>query len=72
MPCSRDKSSIIANLLKRPGNKALIDANCVQCIYDEEQSGSYRKQIWECSVNQCFFHPVRARPRKVRSRLESP
>jgi hypothetical protein len=71
MPCSRDKSEIIANLLRKPGNKALIDANCVECIYDEGESGSYLKQIWECPVSECLFHSVRTRPRRVGLRMES-
>ena len=65
MPVSRNKNAIIARLLKKSGKRALIDANCVQCVYDEHERGTYRKQVWDCSVSQCLFHAVRLRPRKV-------
>ena len=63
MPVSRNKEAIIARLLKKSGKRALIDANCVQCVYDETERGTYRKQVWECSARDCVFYAVRLRPR---------
>ena len=65
MPVSRNKNAIIARLLKKSGKRALIDANCVQCVYDETERGTYRKQVWECSARDCVFYSVRLRPRSA-------
>ena len=59
----KDKDQIISRLWLTPGIRPRVDANCVQCIYDEQAIGSYKQQVWGCSVKQCVFHPVRLRPR---------
>jgi len=65
MPARKVKDQIISKLLLKPGIRPRIDAHCVQCIYDEQATGSYKQQVWGCSVNQCVFHPVRLRPRGI-------
>ena len=66
MSARKDIDQIISRLLLKPGIRPRIDAHCVQCIYDEQATGSYKQQVWGCLVNQCVFHPVRLRPRGTR------
>ncbi len=53
------KESLIARLASKPGLRGAIDANCVECIYDPRDSGTWRKQCEDCSCLSCPLHPVR-------------
>lgn len=39
--------------------RAAINANCKDCIYDGAESGSWRKQVENCTITACSLHPVR-------------
>jgi hypothetical protein len=44
---------------KRASLRGCIDANCKDCIYDPSESGSWRKQVQNCTVTGCSLFPVR-------------
>lgn len=39
--------------------RAAINANCQSCVYDRAESGSWRKQVENCTITACSLHPVR-------------
>ena len=39
--------------------RGAIDAKCRDCIYDELEPGSWRRQVAACTVTACPLHPVR-------------
>jgi len=54
-----NKQNIIERLAKNGGFRARINANCCECTYDEFESGTWRKQVENCTVMQCQLYPVR-------------
>ena len=53
------KESLIARLASKPGLRGTIDANCVECIYDPRDSGTWRKQCEDCTVLGCKMYSKR-------------
>jgi hypothetical protein len=45
-----------------------IDAKCKECIYDPYSSGTWRKQVSECTSNNCPLYLFRPKPIKTSSR----
>ena len=41
------------------GMRAAIDAKCKDCIYDEYEAGTWRKQVEECPCLDCPLYPHR-------------
>jgi hypothetical protein len=39
-----------------------INQNCKDCIYDSSAPGSWRQQVFLCSMKSCPFWDIRARP----------
>jgi len=39
-----------------------VNAKCKECIYDPHSSGTWRKQIFECTSNNCPLYPFRPTP----------
>jgi hypothetical protein len=44
--------------------KTCVDNYCKECIYDETQSGTWRKQVEECTHTKCPLYEVRPRTLK--------
>ena len=36
-----------------------IDAMCKDCIYDDQDKGTWRQQVAACTLKTCPLHPVR-------------
>jgi hypothetical protein len=45
----------------KPSKKAAIYAKCKDCIYDENDEGTWRKQVERCDSQDCALWPVRPR-----------
>lgn len=51
---------------KGPSLRAAITAKCKSCIYDELSSGTWRKQVEDCtSEKSCPLWPVRPKTTKT-------
>ena len=44
---------------KKPSLRGCINANCKDCIYDSSESGTWRKQVGNCTVTACSLYLVR-------------
>jgi hypothetical protein len=51
----------------KPGNLGVIAAKCIECVYDPEEKGTWRKQVENCASSNCPLYPKRPRPLKRRS-----
>ena len=43
--------------------KAAVDAKCKDCIYDDQDVGTWRQQVGACVAVECPLHPIRPMPR---------
>ena len=59
----KPKSEVISFILRKPGLRARINAHCVACIYDNQSVGTWRKQVEDCTVEDCSLYDVRAKCR---------
>ena len=59
----KPKNEVMESILRKPGLRARIDAHCVSCIYDNQCVGTWRKQVEQCSVEDCRLYDVRAKCR---------
>ena len=48
--------------MKRPSFRKCVDQHCRDCIYDEMQPGTWRKQVQECTSLNCALFSVRPLP----------
>jgi len=39
-----------------------INKNCKNCIYDDLAAGTWRQQVFLCSVKSCALYDVRPKP----------
>lgn len=39
-----------------------IDAKCRDCIHDPKSPGTWRQQVWNCTISTCSLWEHRARP----------
>ena len=46
-------------MLPQKSLRRAIDANCKNCIYDNQAPGTWRQQVTLCSVASCSLYPVR-------------
>jgi len=44
---------------KRPSLRAAINAMCKDCIYDDQDSGTWRQQVTACIFRKCPLWPIR-------------
>lgn len=44
--------------------RAYINAKCIDCIYDEQAPGTWRKQVELCTVEDCPLYSIRPRTTK--------
>ncbi len=42
-----------------------IHAKCKDCIYDEHEEGTWRMQVFRCTMTDCALYPYRAMPSKA-------
>ena len=54
-----NKQSVIDRLVKKSGLRALINAKCCDCAYDELDAGTWRKQVKNCPIVDCPLYSVR-------------
>ena len=54
-----NKQKVINRLVKKGGLRALVDANCCDCAYDELDTGTWRKQVEKCPSVDCPLFAVR-------------
>ena len=57
------KQTIVKRIAKKGGLRASINANCCDCIYDELEPGTWRKQVENCTVTNCELYAVRPKPK---------
>ena len=55
----KQRNDIVQMYSSKKGYKSKIAAKCVDCIYDETQSGTWRQQVEECAVLSCPLWDVR-------------
>ncbi|RLW63586.1 MAG: hypothetical protein B6D73_15210 [gamma proteobacterium symbiont of Stewartia floridana] len=53
------RDELINKQAGKPGLRGKINAKCVECIYDPYQSGTWRKQIENCTAPACPLYEVR-------------
>lgn len=53
------RSATILRLVKKGGLRARIDAKCCECVYDPIQTGTWRKQVENCTSLTCPLYEVR-------------
>ncbi len=54
-----NKQKVIDRLVKKGGLRALVDAKCCDCCYDELDAGTWRKQVEKCPIVDCPLFSVR-------------
>jgi len=50
------KQKLVARIAKKGGLRACVNAHCCQCIYDELVPGTWRKQVENCTVEDCALY----------------
>ncbi len=53
------KQNLLDKMVKKGGLRALINAKCIDCSYDELDAGTWRKQVKNCPIFDCPLHSVR-------------
>jgi hypothetical protein len=53
------KTKLILREMGKGGLRGHINANCIDCVYEQTEQGSWIKQVDECGVTDCPLHPVR-------------
>ena len=53
------KQKIIARESAKPGMRGKVNAKCIECIYDEQGQGSWRKQAENCAADGCPLYEIR-------------
>ncbi len=56
------RDRIVEREAKKRGLKGKIRAFCCHCIYDPYQSGTWLKQVENCTSTHCPLFPVRPVP----------
>jgi len=71
MSCNADRKrspgEIIAKQQAYGGRQAAINANCVGCVYDPEEPGTWRQQVDQCGVESCPLYSFRPRSSSPRT-----
>ena len=53
------KMKLINREMAKGGLRGHINANCIDCVYEQTEPGSWIKQVDECGVTNCPIYPVR-------------
>lgn len=56
---SEYKQVILDRLTKTNSLRNRINAKCCECIYDPVATGTWRKQIQDCTAYKCPLYPIR-------------
>ncbi|GAB55006.1 hypothetical protein GPUN_0874 [Glaciecola punicea ACAM 611] len=58
------KKELLDKQSSKTGLRGKINANCIDCVYDPIEAGSWRKQVENCHGFSCFLYSVRPTPLK--------
>ncbi len=58
------RANLIHQKVRKAGLRGKIDAKCIECLYDPYQSGTWVKQVAECTSLTCPLYTVRKRSSK--------
>ena len=61
MSARRSKTAIIASQKAAGGLRGRINANCVDCTYDNLAPGNWKQQVQACTIKSCSFWDIRPR-----------
>ena len=53
------KQELLNRQSSKVGLRGKINANCIDCVYDSTQQGSWRKQVENCCGYSCQLYAVR-------------
>ncbi len=56
------KQNLIHRHARKAGKNGKITAKCVECVYDPEEAGTWRKQVENCTCVRCPLYSVRPQP----------
>jgi len=61
MTTSQDdyKQNLSVKHASKTGLRGKINANCIDCTYDPNEVGSWRKQVENCTGYSCSLYSVR-------------
>ena len=63
------KTNLIEREMNKGGLRGHINANCIDCVYEQTEPGSWLQQVEECGASDCCpLYPVRPK-RKATRRL---
>jgi len=52
------KRNLSIKHISKSGLRGKINANCIDCTYDPNEIGSWRKQVENCSGHSCSLYTV--------------
>lgn len=61
MPVKGLRGGLVMNSLRKA-----IDTKCRECIYDDKSTGTWLKQVEECTAIGCPLYPVRPQTRQAK------
>lgn len=47
------REQLIAQRVKRNSYKSLLEAKCIECLFEEGAKGNWRKQVEDCTSPGC-------------------
>lgn len=53
------REALIQKNVQKGGFRALVNAKCIECIYDPVSKGNWRKQVEKCTSLACPLYSVR-------------
>jgi hypothetical protein len=56
------KRNLIIKQAGKPGKSGKIAAKCIECVYDPEEQGTWRRQVENCTSKGCPLYAVRPKP----------
>lgn len=60
------RDTLISKLVNKGSFRALVDAKCIDCSYDESDKGTWRQQVEACRVPSCPLYSRRPKSSKGR------
>ena len=59
------KTNLILRERNKGGLRGYINANCIDCVYEETEPGSWLRQVDECDAEACCpLYPVRPKQKR--------
>ena len=53
------KTKLIHREAGKAGFRGKVNAKCIECVYDDQEPGTWRKQVENCPSVACPLHSVR-------------